>query len=184
VDAPLALFGIGCSVLGGVGWTIGFSYSPGFTWVWIPVLVTLLMLWSFVMFLHATRRGKFLVWSRLLDELGLRGDERLLDLGCGRGAVLLMAAQRLDSGRVAGVDLWRGVDQSGNAEDTTWRNARAEGVADRVELRTADITALPFDDAGFDMVLSSLAIHNIKGKSARAAAVDEAIRVLRPGGSL
>jgi len=54
---------------------------------------------------HASRRGKFVVWNRLLDQIQLRGDERLLDLGCGRGAVLLMAAERLTTGRAVGVDL-------------------------------------------------------------------------------
>jgi cyclopropane fatty-acyl-phospholipid synthase-like methyltransferase len=41
------------------------------------------------------------VWAELLDGLRLRGDERILDLGCGRGAVLLMAAQHLTTGRAA-----------------------------------------------------------------------------------
>ncbi|HZJ15612.1 MAG TPA: hypothetical protein VFD27_11205 [Chthoniobacteraceae bacterium] len=55
-------------------------------------------LWSFLnagIFIHTTRTGKFAVWAELLDRLDLKGDERLLDIGCGRGAVLLMAAERL-----------------------------------------------------------------------------------------
>ena len=44
-------------------------------------------------YLYTTLRGKFVVWAELLDRLKLRGDERILDLGCGRGAVLLLAAQ-------------------------------------------------------------------------------------------
>src|SRR5262249_6505132 len=43
--------------------------------------------------LYASRRGKFVVWAELLHQLQLRGNERILDLGCGRGAVLLLAAQ-------------------------------------------------------------------------------------------
>ena len=112
-------------------------------------------------YLHSTLRGKFAVWADLLNDLNLRGDERLLDLGCGRGAVLLMAAQRLTTGRAVGIDLWRSVDQSGNSIDATRRNAAAEGVADRVELHTGDMTALPFEDNRFDLIVSSLAIHNI-----------------------
>ncbi|MGI5125295.1 class I SAM-dependent methyltransferase [Pseudonocardia sp. CA-107938] len=136
-------------------------------------------------YLYATRSGKFAAWADVLDELGLRGDERVLDMGCGRGAVLLAAARRLgDGGQAVGVDLWRSVDQSGNAEATTLANARAEGVADRVELRTADMTDLPFPDGSFDLVLSSLAIHNIPTPEGRAAAISEAVRVLRPGGRL
>jgi ubiquinone/menaquinone biosynthesis C-methylase UbiE len=135
-------------------------------------------------YLHSTLRGKFVVWADLLDQLNLRGDERLLDMGCGRGAVLLMAAQRLTTGRAAGVDLWRSVDQSGNALEATQRNAIAEGVADRVELHTGDMTALPFEDNSFDVVVSSLAIHNIRGSAGREKAINEAVRVLRPGGRL
>src|SRR5881296_2395587 len=70
-------------------------------------------------YLHSTLRGKFVVWADLLDQLHLRGDERILDMGCGRGAVLLMAAQRLPLGRAVGVDLWSKTDQSGNAESVT-----------------------------------------------------------------
>ena len=134
--------------------------------------------------LYASRRGKFVVWAELLDQLRLRGDERILDLGCGRGAVLLLAAQHLTTGRAVGLDLWRRGDQSGNAAEATRRNAVAEGVADRVELHTADMTALPFEADGFDVVVSNVAIHNIKGRTRRERAIEEAVRVLRPGGRL
>ena len=135
-------------------------------------------------YLYSTLRGKFVVWAELLDRLRLRGDERILDLGCGRGAVLLMAAQRLATGRAVGVDLWRSFDQSGNSAEATQRNAVAEGVADRVELHTGDMTALPFEDNSFDVVLSSFAIHNISGRAGREKAINEAVRVLRPGSRL
>jgi arsenite methyltransferase len=129
---------------------------------------------------YASRRGKFLVWAELLDRLKLRGDEHILDIGCGRGAVLMIAAQHLTTGRAVGIDLWKRGDQSGNALEATARNAAAEGVADRVELRTADMTALPFEDASFDVVVSSIAIHNVKGRG-RDQVMAEAVRVLRPG---
>lgn len=134
--------------------------------------------------LYASRRGKFQVWAELLRGLKLCGDERVLDLGCGRGAVLLLAAQYLPTGKAVGVDLWRKGDQSGNAAEATRQNAVAEGVADRVELHTANMTDLPFPDNSFDLVLSSIAVHNVKGELARNKAVDEAVRVLRPGGRL
>jgi SAM-dependent methyltransferase len=133
---------------------------------------------------HTSRYGKFVVWSRLLDRLNLRGDERILDIGCGRGAVLILAAGRLTTGRAVGVDLWRRQDQWGNAAEVTRRNAWAEGVADRVELSTADMTSLPFDDASFDVVLANVSVHNVKGRAGRDTAITEAVRVLRPGGRL
>jgi SAM-dependent methyltransferase len=134
-------------------------------------------------YLHTTLRGKLRVWERELDRVGLKGSERLLDLGCGRGAVLIEASRRLPGGRAVGVDLWTG-DQSGNSPEATLTNAVSAGVADRVEVRTADITALPFPDGTFDVVTSALAIHNIPSPEARYRALDEAMRVLRPGGQL
>ena len=135
-------------------------------------------------FLYTTRRGKFLEWERILDRLQLCGDERVLDMGCGRGAVLIAVARRLTSGRVSGIDIWNVRDQSGNAKDVTERNAALEGVAERVEIHTGDMRALPFPDGSFDLVVSSLAIHNIPKSAERRRAVAEAFRVLRPGGRL
>src|SRR3954462_12492697 len=135
-------------------------------------------------FFYTTRHRKFLEWDRILDGLQLRGGEQVLDMGCGRGAVLTAVARRLTTGRVTGVDLWRSMDQSGNSADATRANARAEGVADRVAVETGDMRRLPFADNTFDVIVSSLAIHNIFGSAGRAAAVTEAMRVLKPGGRL
>jgi arsenite methyltransferase len=128
-----------------------------------------------------SRKGKFEVWARLLSGLGLRGDERVLDLGCGRGAVLLAAAKLIPRGRAVGVDIWR-ADQTGNCLQATLVNADAEGVADRIELLTRDMTDLEFPGESVDLVVSSLAIHNLPGNTARRAAIVEAVRVLKPGG--
>jgi ubiquinone/menaquinone biosynthesis C-methylase UbiE len=134
-------------------------------------------------YLHTTLRGKLRSWERVLDQADLKGNERLLDLGCGRGAVLIAAARRLPAGDAVGVDIWS-KDQSGNRPEATLANAAAAGVADRVAVRTADMTALPFEDGSFDVVTSALAIHNIPSAAARYRAVDEAMRVLRPSGQL
>jgi ubiquinone/menaquinone biosynthesis C-methylase UbiE len=137
-----------------------------------------------ISFFYTTRRGKFHVWQWVLDGLNLRGDEEVLDLGCGRGAVLVAVGRRLTTGRVTGIDIWSRRDQSGNAREVTLRNAAIEGVQDRVDVRTADMRALPFGDGVFDVVVSSLAIHNVRSHAGRAKAVSEAWRVLKPGGRL
>jgi arsenite methyltransferase len=105
------------------------------------------------LYFHPSRRGNLEVWPRILRGLNLRGDETLLDMGCGRGAVLLTAAKLLPRGRAIGVDLWR-ADHTGNSAQQTLANA-AENVADRVEVRTADITDLPFDDDSVEVIVSS-----------------------------
>jgi len=138
---------------------------------------------SAALYIYATKAGKFEVWNRILDDLKLHGDETVLDMGCGRGAVLLAAAKRLSTGRAIGVDLWQ-ADQTDNSPSATLANAKLENVADRIEVHTADMTALPFDDNSVDVIVSSLAIHNIPTHTGRRSALTEAMRVLRPGGRL
>lgn len=114
-------------------------------------------------YVYSSVCGKFSVWAETLDELQLRGDERLLDIGCGRGALLLLGARRLPAGRAVGVDVWRRRDQTGNSRAAAERNATAEGIRDRVEFVDADARDLPFPKGSFDVVVSNLAIHNIVG---------------------
>lgn len=133
---------------------------------------------------YTTLYGKLVVWEHVLDNLDLRGSERVLDLGCGRGAVLMAVARRLTRGGSAvGADVWT-TDQSGNSREATHANAEAEGVADRVKVVDADMRDLPFDDGEFDLVTASMAVHNIRDRDGRLQALREAHRVLKPGGRL
>ena len=172
IDAPYVPLWMGAGAVAAIA-TFFISSVLSIPTVAIPALdIGLALAASVADYLYATRAGKFAVWAELLLSLHLRGDESLLDLGCGRGAVLLMVAKLLPRGRAVGIDLWRTSDQSGNAVEVTRRNAQLEGVADRVDLRTGDIRTLPFEDESFDVVLSSLAIHNIPDAAGRAKAID------------
>lgn len=160
-------------------------------WVFgIPVLGVIcfvcasLFLFTAASYVYTTRRGKFQVWADILLQLGLRGDEHIIDLGCGRGAVLLMVASLLPRGKATGIDVWKANEQSGNALSVTQQNAEREEVAGNVVLHTADMQQLPFSDGSFDLVVSSLAIHNIRNPEGRKQALSEAARMLKPGGRL
>lgn len=138
-----------------------------------------------------SRVGKRRTRERLLDAAGAlrpggawRGDERVLDVGCGRGLMMVGAARRLPAGAAVGVDVWRAEDQADNGPEGALENARLEGVRDRVMVETGDARALPFDDASFDAVLSHWVVHNIDSAADRARALDEMLRVLRPAGVL
>jgi SAM-dependent methyltransferase len=183
-DAPYALmmFG-GLAAASGIAAAAAWAQGAGRAGAWL----TFYFLFFFAnasSFLYTTRRGKFIEWDQILDNLRLRGDESVLDMGCGRGAVLTAVGKRLNTGRATGVDIWSGRDQSGNASTVTLRNASLEGVADRVRITTGDMRALPFPEAIFDLVVSSLAIHNIRSNVDRRRAIAEAFRVLKPGGQL
>jgi ubiquinone/menaquinone biosynthesis C-methylase UbiE len=128
--------------------------------------------------------GKFRARDKLLDSLQLRGDETVLDVGCGHGLLLIAAAKRLPRGRSIGIDLWSQVDQGNNSREATLENANLEGVADRVEVRDGDMRKLPFPDGSVDAVVANLAIHNISDREGRREAISEIVRVLKPGGQI
>jgi SAM-dependent methyltransferase len=183
-DAPYALIMFGVlAVASGLG--AGIAWRQGSTRTLTQwTIYCVFFLANFGSFLYTTRRGKFLEWERILDRLDFRGDENVLDMGCGRGAVLTAVGRRLPTGRVTGIDIWSTSDQSGNAREVTVRNAQLEGVGDRVHVDTGDMRALPYPDASFDLVVSSLAIHNIRSNADRERAVFEGFRVLKPGGRM
>jgi arsenite methyltransferase len=137
--------------------------------------MTLWMLWE-------SKVGKLLERERLLRRIDWTGNEHVLDVGCGRGLLLIGAAKRLRNGRATGIDLWQAKDLTGNTAAAAIENARREGVDDRVEVHTADMRKLPFPDSSFDVIVSRAAIHNIYSVDERAHAVREIARVLRPGG--
>jgi arsenite methyltransferase len=179
---PVIFFCIGLAMI--VLGLLAFLLWQSPIWGIICLLYGMYMLLSGASYIYTTRRGKFQVWAELLVGLHLRGDEQILDMGCGRGAVLLMAASLLNEGKATGVDIWSTSDQSGNAREVTLKNAEREGVANKVELYTADMRELPYATGTFDLVVSSLAIHNISQHEGRDKALEEAVRVLKPGGRL
>jgi arsenite methyltransferase len=120
--------------------------------------------------------------ERLINLIQWSGDELVLDVGCGRGLMLVGAAKRLISGKAIGIDLWQQQDQANNSTAATLSNAAIEGVAERVEVKTADMRQLPFPESYFDVVISNWAIHNIEIEADRQKALDEIVRVLKPNG--
>jgi SAM-dependent methyltransferase len=101
--------------------------------------------------------------------------EVVLDLGCGAGTDLLIAAQMAGrAGRALGVDMTAAMLERAEA------SAREMGLAN-VELHGSLIEALPLDDASVDIVISNGVIDLVPNKE---AVFDEIDRVLRPGGRL
>jgi arsenite methyltransferase len=194
LDAPSVVRNLALVSLVGLGTfaSIAFGFWPGVFTIGSVVFevssmalavgvscaaMAIYMVWS-------SKFGKVVECNRLLDRLMLKGAERVLDVGCGRGLMLIGAAKRLTTGSAVGVDIWQAEDLSGNRPEATLENARLEGVADRVRVETADMRALPFPDASFDVIVSKAAIHNLYRRSDRSKALTEIVRVLAPEGQL
>ena len=132
----------------------------------------------------SSRFGKLRARDRILARLKLRGDEAVLDVGCGHGLLLIAAAKLLPRGHAVGIDLWSQWEQSDNSREATLRNAALEGVAQRVSVHDGDMRNLPFADRSFDAAVAHFAIHNVHGSKGRREAIREIVRTLNRGGQV
>jgi len=135
--------------------------------------------------LHRAVEYDFLLWlltlgrERSLREKVLRlarlsTGERVLDVGCGTGTLAIAAKRLVGSSGVA-----NGVDAS--PEMITRANKKAKKASVEVDFRNAFVESLPFPDAHFDSVLSTLMLHHLPG-ILRKQCAKEIRRVLKPGG--
>ena len=134
--------------------------------------------------LFYSKVGKLALRERLLDQIQWKGDERVLDVGCGRGLLTVGAARRLLSGRVVGIDVWKRGAITGNRAHSVLENARIEHVSDRVEVKEGDARELPFGNETFDVVVSNFVVHEMNSRQDREAMMSEVARVLKPGGQV
>ncbi len=145
---------------------------------------------------HEITTGKTIHQARLYDLLGailmlgqgpamrkrtivlahLVPGERVLEIGCGTGEIALRAKARTGpTGSVAGIDP--------SPETIAVARQKAARANLNIDYRVAGAEALPFADATFDVVLSSLMMHHLP-EDLKPRALAEIRRVLKPGGRL
>jgi ubiquinone/menaquinone biosynthesis C-methylase UbiE len=126
-----------------------------------------------------SRRGLWVIntpYRHILSAASITPQDRVLDLGCGIGNILIALVERIDFIHPpAGVDISPDLIHIGEREI-----ARA-GLHDRIGLRVAPATRLPFEDGAFDVVLTSHVLKHLDDE-ALLTSFREVVRVLRPGG--
>jgi ubiquinone/menaquinone biosynthesis C-methylase UbiE len=135
--------------------------------------------------LHWAGRYDLLVWllthgrprafrEKLVDLVRLERGESVLDVGCGTGSLAIAAKHRVGStGKVFGIDP--------SPEMIARAGSKARTAGAEVSFKNAVAEALPFAEAQFDVVLSTLMLHHLP-RPVRQPFADEVRRVLSPGG--
>lgn len=181
IDAPgvirnMLVIGPVLLILASVLWRFhsGLQYACLWAGCFLVVEGLLMLLYS--------KWGKLHHRDRMLALHAWRGDEHVLDVGTGRGLLLIGAAKRLTTGQAIGLDIWNAADLSGNARERTQQNLEQEGVKGKCSLVNEGAQKMSFPDAAFDVILSNLCLHNLYNRDDRRSAVREIARVLKPGG--
>jgi ubiquinone/menaquinone biosynthesis C-methylase UbiE len=116
------------------------------------------------------------LYRRYVDQMGLRGDERVLDYGSGSGAAARHLAKRLEAGggRLTCMDV-----------SARWQEAIRKDLREHsnVEYRCGDVRTMGLPEGSFDVVLVHWMLHDVPPWD-RPSILAELARLLRPGGRL
>jgi SAM-dependent methyltransferase len=115
------------------------------------------------------------VHRQLVDKARIQPDQRLLEIGCGTGNLTILIKRLYPGAEVVGID------PDPKALARAQRKAGREALS--VHLDRGFAEELPYPNASFDRVLSALMFHHL-GPEEKEKTLDEARRVLKPGGSL
>lgn len=113
--------------------------------------------------------------TQLIEQAGIQPGQYVLDLGCGTGTLAMMAKQAQPSAEVSGLDA--------DPDMLKVANYKKNQAKLNVKFDVGFTNDLPYPDASFDRVLSSIMIHHLKTPDKEKTA-REVYRVLKPGGQL
>jgi ubiquinone/menaquinone biosynthesis C-methylase UbiE len=120
------------------------------------------------------------IWTLVLSNLDWNGEGRAIDIGCGNGALTIKLAQKYPKAQIIGIDYWgKNWEYSKIACE---KNAKIEGVSERVTFQKASAASLPFDDGYFDAAVSNFVFHMVGVTKDKREVVREALRVVKEGG--
>jgi ubiquinone/menaquinone biosynthesis C-methylase UbiE len=113
--------------------------------------------------------------GRLIEQADIRESSRVLDLGCGTGTLTILIKKTHPDAKVVGLD--------GDPKILNIARTKAAKAGMELTFNKAMACELPYPDATFDRVVSSLVFHHLtRGDKVRA--LQEVFRVLRPDGEL
>lgn len=141
----------------------------------------MLPLYAYVVFSQKGGRLQEKIYNLILQRVQVKAQASVLDIGSGNGVLAIKLAQLQPNADVTGIDYW-GQDWE-YSKSVCEKNARVADVEGRVHFQKGDAAALPFPDGTFDAAISNLTFHEVKSVADKRAVLQEALRVVKPGGT-
>ncbi len=174
----LCALGVGTLLL----FPLGTLYQLIVAIVFLAILVSFLFpLYAYVMFSQKGGQVQEKVYNLIIQSLGEEVKGRILDIGSGNGVLAVKLAQQHREVTVVGIDYW-GKDWE-YSKEVCDKNARIAKVESRVHFQKGDAAALEFAPDSFDGAISNLTFHEVQSVTDKRAVVQEALRVVKPGGT-
>jgi ubiquinone/menaquinone biosynthesis C-methylase UbiE len=161
---------------------LGFPYQVIVMVLFAIALVSFLFpLYAYMIFSQRGGRFQEKVYNLIIQSLGSEVKGRFLDIGSGNGMLTVQLAQQHPEVQVVGIDYW-GKDWE-YSKGVCEKNARAARVESRVRFQKGDAAALEFANETFEGAISNLTFHEVRSVMDKRAVVQEALRVIKPGGT-
>lgn len=161
---------------------LGSLYRITLTILFVIILVSFLFpLYAYVMFSQKGGRLQEKLYTLIIQRLGKEVKGKILDIGSGNGVLAVKLAQHHLEVEVVGIDYW-GKDWE-YSKNVCEKNAQTAKVENRVHFQKGDAAALDFADATFDGATSNLTFHEVKSVADKKSVLQEALRILKPGGA-
>jgi arsenite methyltransferase len=165
------------ALLGHLGITYALGIGAGAALVLhLPIIFVTVAGW----FLRRARTGFI---NGVTGLILWKGNEEVLDIGCGSGILLFACLKQSPTAKGTGIDIYDPYSFGGSA-GVFWKNADIEGIKDRVNLQQVDARTMPFEAQRFDVIVSSLAMHHVGNTAEQEKAAREMVRTLKPGGKI
>ena len=184
------IFGFLCAALGCGIAAVCFRFLPDgalktvviVAFMALAIIFAGLTVWFILMYRAFDYNGKRQMARQIIEGtaayVNLPAGGKVLDVGCGSGALGIAVGKRNPQAEIIGIDRW-GREYASFSKALCERNAKAEGVT-RISFRQGDATRLDFPDETFDAVVSNYVYHNIPGD--RQKYLLETLRTLKKGG--
>jgi SAM-dependent methyltransferase len=146
------------------------------------ILVSFLFpLYAYMMFSQKGGKLQEKFYNLIIQSLGENVKGRIIDIGSGNGVLAAKLAQQHENIEVVGIDYW-GKDWE-YSKSVCEKNAQIAKVENRVHFQKGDAATLDFVNETFDGAISNLTFHEVKSAADKRTVVQEALRVVKSGGS-